>query len=273
MTLTLANSEKFGNVQCDFWRNENGDVYMTIDQLARALGYAGRDGIEKMIERNPYLLEPEFSTTDKLSAVEGRREVRRERRIFTEDGIYEVTMLSRTPKSREFRVWVREVIKKIRKYGVYMTPQKIEEFLQNPDTIIKIAEKWKEEQQKRIAAEKKLEEQKPLVGFAQSCLASERSILVREVAKLASKQGIVIGERRLYRKLREWGLILQTKNEPSQRAMELGLFEVQKGVYQTPTGTRDFATPKVTPKGQMYIINRLRRERDESGGLGQVLQS
>lgn len=138
--LVLAKSEPFGNVQCDFWRNGNGDVFMTIDQLAQALGYAGRDGIEKMIERNPYLLDSEFSTTDKLSAVEGGREVERERRIFTEDGIYEVTMLSRTTIAREFRTWFREVIKTIRKTGGYVANDDlfIETYLSNVDEQTKL---------------------------------------------------------------------------------------------------------------------------------------
>lgn len=184
--------------------------------------------------------------------------------IINEDGLYDVILESRKPEARSFRKWVTsEVIPSIRKHGVYMTPTKAEEFLKNPDTIIKIAEQWKEEQQKRIVAEQKLEEQKPLVGFAQTCLTSDKSLLVREVAKLASKQGVMIGERRLYRKLREWGLILQQRNEPTQRAMEQKLFEIKKGVVQTPDGARDYSTPKVTTKGQMYIINRLQTEKQQ----------
>ena len=68
--LTLVKTESFGPAQCDFWQNENGDVFMTINQLANALGYAGRDGIEKMIERNPYLTDEEFSVADKMSGTE-----------------------------------------------------------------------------------------------------------------------------------------------------------------------------------------------------------
>lgn len=110
--LALIKSENFGEVQCDFWQNENGEVFMTINQLARALEYAGRDAIEKMIERNPYLAEPEFSVTDKLSATDGKLY---DTRIFTEDGIYEVTMLSKQPKARIFRAWVRKILKSLRK--------------------------------------------------------------------------------------------------------------------------------------------------------------
>ena len=104
-----------------------------------------------------------------------------------------------------------------------------------------------------------IEEQKPLVLFAETCIASNDSILVRELAKLASKNGITIGEKKLYKKLREWDLILKTKNEPSQRAMEMKLFEVKKGTYMTPYGAQPFDTARVTPKGQVYIIEKLRK--------------
>lgn len=113
--LTLVKSESFGSVQCDFYQNENNGVFMTIDQLAQALEYADKNGVEQIISRNGYLKEMEFSTTHRLSVLEGGREVSRERRIFTEDGIYEVTMLSNQPKAKEFRSWVRAILKSLRK--------------------------------------------------------------------------------------------------------------------------------------------------------------
>lgn len=121
------------------------------------------------------------------------------------------------------------------------------------------------EQNERLAKEKllvenTLDEQRPLVAFAETCMDSERNLLVREVAKLASKNGIMIGEKRLYNKLREWGLVILNGTEPTQRGMEMGIFEVIKGVRVTPTGSRDWETTKVTPKGQAYIINRLRKD-------------
>lgn len=67
--------------------------------------------MEKLIERNPYLKEPKFSATDKLSATDGKTY---NTRIFTEDGIYEVTMLSKTEKAKEFRSWVRTILKALR---------------------------------------------------------------------------------------------------------------------------------------------------------------
>lgn len=112
MQLSIVKSEQFGNVQCDFWRNENGEVFMTIAQLAQALGYADRSGVDKIVQRNEYLTDREFSVQDKMSGTDGKQY---ETRIFTEDGIYEVTMLSRTKVAREFRAWVRKVLKSLRR--------------------------------------------------------------------------------------------------------------------------------------------------------------
>lgn len=110
--LMLIKSAPFGTVTCDFWQNESKDVFMTINQLAQALGYASKSGVEKIIQRNEYLKDIEFSATDILSAPDGKEY---ETRIFTEDGIYEVSMLSKTSVAKEFRSWVRKIIKGLRK--------------------------------------------------------------------------------------------------------------------------------------------------------------
>lgn len=115
MQLQIIKSEMFNNVFCDFYQNENNEVFMTINQLAQALEYADRSGVQKIVNRYEYLKEIEFSTEDNLSLVEGNRKVEREVRIFTEDGIYEVTMLSKQPKARAFRAFVRKTLKALRK--------------------------------------------------------------------------------------------------------------------------------------------------------------
>lgn len=108
--LQLIKSAEFGNVQCDFYGKDN-EVYMTISQLANCLGYADKSGVQKIVDRNSYLNSPEFSGTDILSLPSGGTQ---KTRIFTEDGIYEVTMLSKTEKAKEFRSWVRAVLKSLR---------------------------------------------------------------------------------------------------------------------------------------------------------------
>lgn len=108
--LQLVKSDKFGEVEYNIY-SDNKEMYMTISQLAECLGYSDRKGIEKIIERNDYLKNPEFSVTVKLSATDGKRY---NTRVFTEDGIYEVTMLAKTDVAKEFRARVRMVLKGIR---------------------------------------------------------------------------------------------------------------------------------------------------------------
>ncbi|MDE3837898.1 phage repressor protein/antirepressor Ant [Bacillus methanolicus] len=184
-----------------------------------------------------------------------------EANIVNESGLYELIFASRKSEAKVFKKWVKqEVLPSIRKHGAYLTPQKIEEVLLNPDTIINLATQLKEEQQKRQQVEIALQKQQPLVHFAEACMASEKSLLVREVAKLATKQGIVIGEKRLWQKLRDWKLVFPNKNEPYQEYLDRGYFEISQGVKENEKGSFTWLTMRVTPKGQIYIMNRLRKE-------------
>ena len=107
--LTLVKSEHFGEIEADIYSNGN-DMFMTINQLAECLGYADRSGVQKLVDRNSYLNKPEFSCWDNVSHESGAKKTR----IFTEDGIYEITMLSGQPKAKEFRAWVRGILKALR---------------------------------------------------------------------------------------------------------------------------------------------------------------
>lgn len=102
MALELVKSENFGTVQADIY-SDGDKVFMTIDQLARCLEYADKSGVEKIIQRNGYLKNPEFLGTVKLSVPNRNGFSEQETCLFTEDGIYEVTMFSKQPKAREFR--------------------------------------------------------------------------------------------------------------------------------------------------------------------------
>lgn len=162
---------------------------------------------------------------------------------------------SQQPKTGKFQDWLYEdMLPSVQKFGAYLTPSKIEEVLLNPDTIIDLATQLK-------AAREENEKQKPLVAFAEICLQSNDSIKVRDLAHSLSSHGITIGQNRLFEKLREWGLISQKSTEPTQRAVEQGLFEVVTGVKQKPSGEPfTWRTPYVTVKGQVYVTDRLRKE-------------
>lgn len=108
--LQLIKQANFGEIQADFYSNDK-EVFMTINQLAQCLGYSSKSGVENMLSRNEYLKGKEFSNTHKLWVDNKLRDTR----VFNEDGIYEVTMLSKTDNAREFRAWVRKILKSLRK--------------------------------------------------------------------------------------------------------------------------------------------------------------
>lgn len=110
--LQLIKSAKFGEIQADIY-SRNDEPYMTAEQLGSCLGYSHpRENINKLVSRNRYLREHTFSSEVKMTSEHG---VNRNTRIFTEDGIYEVTMLAKTEKAKEFRTWVRKLLKSLRK--------------------------------------------------------------------------------------------------------------------------------------------------------------
>lgn len=258
--LKLVKSDNFGKVKCDFWRDENGDILMTREQIGRALGYADpHRAIYKIHERNRDRLD-KFSVVSKLTTTDGKAY---ETYLYTAKGVYEICRFSRQPKADIFMDWVWDVVESIRKHGAYMTPEKIEEVLLNPDTIIQLATTLKEEQQKRIQAERQLEEQKPKVIFADAVSTSRTSILVGELAKIMRQNGIDTGQNRLFQWLRDNGYLIKRKgtdyNMPTQYSMDLGLFEVKETVITHADGHTSISkTPKVTGKGQIYFINKFK---------------
>ncbi len=116
------------------------------------------------------------------------------------------------------------------------------------------------EREKRIALESQAKQDKPKVLFADAVSASHTSILVGELAKILKQNGVNIGQNRLFSELRERGFLIKRKgsdwNMPTQRSMELGLFEIKETVISHADGhTSINKTVKVTGTGQQYFIN------------------
>lgn len=184
-----------------------------------------------------------------------------EMRVIRESDVYRLVTNSQLPAAEEFEVWVmEEVLPSIRKHGGYLTPEKVEEALLNPDTLIRLATDLKEERQKRIDAEQLVEAQKPKVLFADAVSTSDTSILIGQLAKLITQNGHNIGQNRLFEWMRQNGYLGksgQHYNEPTQYAMERGWFEVKERTVNNPDGSvRITRTTKVTGKGQVYFINK-----------------
>lgn len=178
-----------------------------------------------------------------------------------EPGLYHLVLCSTKPEAKIFKRWItHEVIPSVRKHGAYITPDKIEEILINPDTIIRLCTDLKEERAKRAALEVKVETDAPKVLFAGAVETSQDSCLVGQLAKMIRQNGCEIGQNRLFDYLRNEGYLCKSgsnRNLPTQRSMEAGLFEVKESVVDNPDGSvRLVRTTKVTGKGQIYFVNK-----------------
>ena len=181
--------------------------------------------------------------------------------IINESGLYSVILRSDKPEAKPFRKWVTsEVLPSIRKHGAYMTEKTLEQAIADPDFLIRLATELKNEQVKRKELETKVAEDKPKVLFADAVETAQTSILVGDLAKLIKQNGIDIGQKRLFAYLRENGYLIKnggSKNMPTQKSMEMNLFEVKERTINNPDGkVRITKTTKVTGKGQTYFINK-----------------
>lgn len=176
--------------------------------------------------------------------------------IINESGLYSLILSSKLPTAKKFKRWVTsEVLPAIRKHGLYAK----EELLDNPDIAIAAFKALKEEREARKALEAENERMQPLALFAKSVSASDTSILIGDLAKLLKQNGYDTGQKRLFEELRQRGFLMKagsSKNLPTQKAMELGLFEVKESTINNSDGSvRVTKTTKVTGKGQVYFVN------------------
>ena len=246
--LQIFNSPEFGAIRTI---EKDGEPWFVGKDVAAALGY------EKPTDAVRKHVDVEDRGISKMETPSGAQETT----IINESGLYSLVLSSKLPTAKKFKRWVTsEVIPSIRKHGGYLTPDKLEEVLLKPDTLIQLAQNLKAEQEKRRALEVKMEEQKPKVLFAESVEAAKTSILIGELAKLLKQNGINIGQNRLFEWLRNNGYLIKRQgsdyNMPTQRAMEMGLFEIKETTITHSDGHIHVnKTPKVTGKGQVYFVN------------------
>lgn len=253
--LRIFENHEFGKIRTV---EVDGEPWLVGKDVAQALGYAKP---ENALAAH---VDKEDKTTTLIQG-DGSN-YKSKTTIINESGLYSLVLSSKLPTARKFRRWVTsEVLPSIRKHEAYMTPEKLGDVLLHPDTLIRLAQNLKEEQEKRRALEAKVEEDMPKVVFAEAVETSHTSILVGELAKLLKQNGVYMGQQRLFQWMRENGFLIARKgtdyNMPTQKSMEMGLFEIKERTISDPAGvTRITKTPKITGKGQTYFINRFLRE-------------
>lgn len=247
--LEIFNNSEFGQIRAT---EINGEPYFVGKDIAEALGYTNP---QKAIRDH---VDEEDKTLNESFTVNGTMAV-----LISESGVYSLVFGSQLPKAKEFKHWVTsEVLPTIRRHGAYATPTTIESIIADPDNGIKLLTALKDEQEKRKALQAQIDEQKPKVVFAEAVTTSKTSILIGDLAKILKQNGIDIGQKRLFAWLRDNGYLIKggsSKNMPTQRAMEMGLFVVKEGSYVNGEGVNvTTKTTKVSGKGQIYFINKFK---------------
>lgn len=246
--LQIFKNPEFGEIRTI---EKDGEPWFVGKDVAAALGY------EKPTDAVRKHVDVEDRGISKMETPSGAQETT----IINESGLYSLVLSSKLPTAKKFKRWVtNEVIPSIRKHGAYMTPETLEKVLLSPDTLMQLAQNLKDEQEKRKALEAQIESQKPAVLFTGAVETSKTSILIGELAKMLKQNGVNIGQNRLFEWLRQHGYLIKRNgtdyNMPTQRSMDMGLFEIKETTINNPDGSIKInKTSKVTGKGQVYFIN------------------
>lgn len=245
--VQIFENEEFGSVRTV---EINGKPYFVANDVARALGYKRpADAVTahcKGSVKHRYLTDG------------GEQELK----VIPEGDIYRLTVRSKLPSAERFERWVfDEVLPSIRKNGGYIAGQ---ESLSDEELIAKallVAKKKIDERDKIIEKQaQKIEADKPKTVFADAVSGSETSILIGDLAKLIAQNGVNIGQKRMFKWLRENGYLVKSGfscNMPTQKYIAKGYFEVKERTIQSPSGSTIVTrTTFVTGKGQIYFVNK-----------------
>lgn len=265
--LQIFNNPEFGEVRTV---NIGGEPWLVGKDVSVALGYANP---QRAIRDH---VDDEDKGVTEMVTPGGTQKVP----IINESGLYSLVLSSKLPTAKKFKRWVTsEVLPAIRKHGGYMTPEKVEEALLNPDVLIQLATELKEERNKNkvlhdlaVEQDKHIARQNDRIAtlepkgiFADSVSASDTTILIGELAKIIKQNGTDIGQNRLFQWMRDQKYLIGRKgtdyNMPTQKSMKLGLFTIKETTINHSDGHVSISkTPKVTGKGQVYFVNKFLRK-------------
>ena len=228
--------EQLGTVRC--WKTQAGKVMFLASDVAKGLGY-----------RDAYTMTRTLDEDEKDTQIVCTPGGNQEMTVITQSGFFHAALKSRVERAKQFRRWVTDVV----------LPQ-----IMSTGGYIPVAEEDDEKTilckalmiYKRTAEEKEaiIESQKPMVRFAEAVTASDDSILIRDLAKLITQNGVSIGQTRLFSWLRAHGYLFQHETRPIQKWVEQGRFELHVTLVATHHGTKERCTTKVTGKGQRYFV-------------------
>lgn len=245
--VKIFNSKEFGDVRTV---TIDGEPWFVGKDVAEALGYSNsRDALTKHVCS-------EDKGVAECDTLGGKQKLG----IINESGLYALIFGSKLESAQRFKHWVTsEVLPAIRKTGGYQ--------MQAPQGKELLALAVLEAQKTIEAQNEEIERMRPKEIFADAVSTSHTSILIGELAKLLKQNGVDTGQNKLFAWMRENGYLIKRKgtdwNMPTQKAMEMGLFEVKESTVNNPDGSvRINKTTKATGKAQIYFLNLLLKEKE-----------
>ena len=280
--IKIFENAQFGQIRTSV--AENGEPLFCLADVCRVLDLSNPRDVKRRLNQRG------VCTTDTPTYNQHGALVMQQLNFITEPNLYKCIFQSRKKEAEQFQDWVcGEVLPSIRKSGGYIVAQVDETPEQIMARALIVAQETISRQKAAVAAAEKratlleattkqmtvqingLETQNkellPGATFAKAVETSEHSILIGELARIIKQNGVEIGQNRLFQWLRENGFLCKKGewyNQPTQRAMEMGLFEIKKTVITKPSGdSLVTTTTKVTGKGQIYFVNRFLYEKSK----------
>lgn len=253
--VTIFRKNEFGAVRAVTLA---GEPWFVAADVCRALGLGNSSDVIKRLDEDERTLVSIEGASNGLPV-----------NAVNEPGLYALILGSRKPEAKAFKRWItHEVIPAIRKTGGYIAA-KLDE---TPEEIMARAlvvanETLARHKQQLEAANAKIKADAPKVLFAETVQKAEGDILVRQLARLMNQRGYDIGERRLYEILRRDGWVIKAnakdQNAPTQKSVDMGLMRVIERAIGSAEKTFLSTTTVITPKGQIYFLNKYAPEKPE----------
>lgn len=235
--VQVFNNAEFGDVRVIM---QDGEPWFVGKDVASVLGYGNtRQALASHVD--------EYDKTS-VQILDGGSNYKSKAVIINESGLYSLILSSKLPSAKQFKRWVTsEVLPAIRKHGGYLTSEKVEEALLNPDVLIKLATQLKVEREQRIKAETQLQVVKPKVNYYDEYMKRDELFTVTFVANT-----MAMGQQQLYKKLCELGWLCKPygcSHQITEKAPE-GVFKLIKTLY---FGNSKGSQIRITAKGMRMI--------------------
>lgn len=266
--LKVFTNDEFGELKVITINNR---TYIEASGAARILGYANpREAIIRHCSEEGVVYYDVGVVTGTRS--DGQNSIQYVRKKFIDEGnLYRLIVKCKLPTARKFESWIMdEVLPSIRRNGAYISDNIIDNILNDPDLIIQIATRMKNEKIKRILEKQRADKLEntiktdmPYTSFAKRVQASSDSITIGQFAKLLNNTDIPIGRNRLYSFLRESGYLIKSgkdKNIPKQIYIDQGLFAINEKIINSKEGEIISTTTLITGKGQLYFEKLITKE-------------